>query len=144
MSPANHEGRRSTDTLARRVGPGADPARVAAVFAGIWQEIDASLAPIVGPRGVVALHLRCFHLTTTPQDWRVPAPAEGVQAQSPAHLQALLRNLDGDKPVAAGDAFLNNFHALLTSLVGPSLTDRLLQPVWADPASQPPPQDSLS
>ena len=141
MSPASHEGRRNTTALARRLGPGADGASVALVFAGIWRDIDAALAPIVGPGGVAALHQRCFHLTTAPQQWRVPAPAEGVQAQGPAHLLALLRNLDGDKPASAGDAFLNNFHALLTSLVGPSLTDRLLQPVWADPASQPPQQD---
>ncbi len=130
--------------LAQRVGPDANASSVAVVFAGIWRQIDAVLAPIVGPRGVAALHQRCFHLTTAPQDWRVPAPADGMQAQGPAHLQALLRNLDGDRPVAAGDAFLNNFHALLISLVGPSLTDRLLQPVWADPASQPPPQDTPS
>ena len=130
--------------LAQRVGPGASASSVAVAFAGIWRQIDAALAPIVGQRGVAALHQRCFHLTTTPQDWRVPAPADGTLAHGPAHLQALLRNLDGDRPVAAGDAFLNNFHALLTSLVGPSLTDRLLQPVWADPASLPPQQDTLS
>lgn len=141
MSPASHEGRRSTTTLSRRAGPDADAATVAQAFAGIWREIDAALAPIVGSCGVAALHQRCFHLTTAPQHWRVPSPADGVQPQGPAHLLAMLRNLDGDRPAAAGDAFLHNFHALLTSLVGPALTGRLLQPVWADPASQSPPRN---
>ena len=43
-------------------------------------------------------------------------------------------------PVAAPS--LQTFHELLATLVGPSLTERLLRSVWADSSSGPPAQDT--
>jgi hypothetical protein len=38
----------------------------------------------------------------------------------------------------AGNSLMQAFHELLTSLVGASLTERLLHSVWTDPSTFPP------
>jgi len=46
--------------------------------------------------------------------------------------------------LAGGGALFQSFHALLTSLVGASLTDRLLHSVWVHSSSTSPAQDTSS
>ena len=46
--------------------------------------------------------------------------------------------------VAANAALLQNFQDLLTSLIGLSLTERLLSPVWDKPSSGQAEQDTAS
>jgi hypothetical protein len=43
---------------------------------------------------------------------------------------------------AGGSTFLNTFHELLASLIGPSLTKRLLRSVWEPPSSGTAAQDT--
>ena len=45
-------------------------------------------------------------------------------------------------PPLGGGALLQTFYELLASLVGPSLTERLLRSVWAHSSSGPPAQDT--
>jgi hypothetical protein len=51
-------------------------------------------------------------------------------------LWPLLAQRSSEEAAAAGNGFLTTFHGLLSGLIGPSLTERLLRDVW-DPASQP-------
>ena len=138
MSSAIPEGRPITAPLAYRVPPGADAAQIASAVVGLWHEIDDALTPIVGAGGVVALYQRSLHLTASNHPW-LAVKANGGE---PANLQTLLARQSPADAAAGGSAFLHTFHTLLVSLVGPSLTERLLRPVWASPSSGPPPQDS--
>ncbi len=140
MSSANPEGRSITAPLAHRVAAGADAAQIASAVVNVWHEIDDALTPIVGAGGVVALYQRSLHLTAA----AYPGLALKANGGGPAQLQSLLAQQNPADAAASGSAFLLTFHGLLSSLVGPSLTERLLRSVWAPLSSGPPPQDSPS
>ncbi len=138
------ESRRLAEALVRRTGADADAARIADATLAIWNEIDDALTPIVGPLGVVALYRRSLHLTVAAHPWVEGGPDGAQAAPDPAALKAVLARRSSAEAVAGGSAFLQTFHELLASLVGPSLTERLLRSVWAPSSSGPPAQDTTT
>jgi hypothetical protein len=116
--------------LANRVDTDAGPAQIAAAVVAIWEEIDDALTPIVGPLGLVALYRRTVHLAAAQHPW-LAGRDEGVLTDTdPAVLKSVLAQRSSTEATAGGNAFLNTFHELLASLIGPSLTARLLRSVW--------------
>jgi hypothetical protein len=101
----------------------------------MWQEIDDALTPVLGARGVVALYRRTLHLTAV----ACPGVASGadglLHATDPTALKALLVRQRADHAAMLGSAFLSEFNGLVASLIGPSLTGRLLRAVWLPPSS---------
>lgn len=129
-------------SLAYRTGTKATAGQIADATVVAWQAIDAALVPIVGARGVAALYKRSLHLNRQAYPFLDPA-FEGVQTSiDPALLQAALARQSADEAAATGAAVLHTFYELLATLVGPSLTERLLRSVWADFLSGPPAQDN--
>ena len=128
--------------LARRVGADASAAQVAAAAVATWHEIDAALAPFVGPRGVAALYKRSLHLARAAHPWLAGASAGLHDALDLAALDVVLARQDSASAAAGGGALLQTFHDLLATLVGPSLTERLLRSVWANTSSGSPAQDA--
>ncbi|MGL6109776.1 MAG: hypothetical protein ACRC2B_06695 [Rubrivivax sp.] len=128
--------------LANRVDKDADPTRIAAAVLSIWEEIDDALTPIVGSQGVVALYRRSLHLAVAQHPW-LAGRDEGVLTDTdPAVLKSVLAQRSSAEAAAGGSAFLNTFHELLASLIGPSLTARLLRSVWEPPSSGAAAQDT--
>lgn len=127
--------------LASRVGQDATAAQIAAAVVAIWHEIDAALAPIVGQRGVAALYKRSLHLTGSAHPW-IGGADGGVASIDLAKLESRLAQQPGAAAVAAGDAHFQTFHALLATLVGAPLTERLLRSVWANTTNGPAAQDT--
>ena len=109
---------------------------------GILQEIDAVMTPIIGQGGAAALYRRCLFLTSSLHPWLVDTH-KGVQTTiNFAALQVLLAQQDSSAAISAGDHLLQRFYELLATLVGPSLTERLLRSVWENSSSGPPAQDT--
>jgi hypothetical protein len=135
MTTERKGGRDTATPLANRVGPDADAAQIAEAVVTICQEISAALTPIVGARGVAALYERSLHLGTTAHPWLMAARTQGLQTLDTAALKTALSQQGAPAAAAGGSAFLEAFHALLSSLVGASLTERLLRTVWAHPTS---------
>ena len=130
--------------LAHQVDQGADAAQIAATVVSTWREIEAALYPIVGRRGVASLYKRSLHLTSPAHPWLAVLQDDIQAAMDLAALQSVLtRQGTADAAVGGGD-LLQTFYELLASLVGPSLTDRLLHSIWADPTSGPHAQDTSS
>lgn len=128
--------------LASRVRSDADPAQIAAAFLAVWQEIAAVLAPIVGEQGLAALYRRTVHQSMSQHPW-LSGRDEGLPTETePAALATLIARQSPSDAAAAGDAFLLSFQALLASLIGPSLTARLLRSVWDNPSSGTAAQDT--
>lgn len=120
--------------LTNRVGSDADSMQIAVAVLGIWEEIDDALTPIVGPLGLVALYRRAVHLAAAQHPW-LASRHEGVLTDTdPAVLKSVLARRSSAEAAAGGNAFLNTFHELLASLIGPSLTARLLRSVWDNPS----------
>ena len=127
--------------LSLRLPPGAASALVADTLAAIWQELDDALHPVVGHRGVAALYQRSLSIAARARPWLTPPTAGPLSSLDTAGLHAALLGQNGDDATAGGEALLSEFRALLASLLGASLADRLLRPVWAHAATPPSAQD---
>ena len=128
--------------LAGAVSDGASSRHVAEMVGSAFRGIDQVLAPIIGQRGVAALYKRSVHLASQSHPW-LPRSREGVHpAMDVTALTTGLSQQTAAAAAAAGGQLLQTFCGLLTSLIGPSLTDRLLRTVWATFLSGPSAQET--
>jgi len=128
-------------TLAKRVGNGADAEQIADAIVATWREIDIALTPIIGQRGIATLYKRTLYLASAAHPW-LAGTHEGLQSgMDLASLKSAFLQQSSASATAAAGAMLDTFHELLASLVGPSLTERLLRSVWANSLSGPPAQE---
>ncbi len=142
MSTASQEGPQIAATLVSRVGHGADAAQIADVVIAVWQQIDGALTPILGQQGVAALYKRSVYLAGPAYPW-LAGMHEGIKTTMDlATLKSVLVRQSSAAAAAGGGFLLQTFYELLTSLVGLSLTERLLRSVWANSLSGPSAQDS--
>jgi hypothetical protein len=128
-------------TLKHRAGDGADAAYIAETLVSIWRDIDAALRPILGQHGVAALYKRSLHLCCPDRPWLAGVQEGLATAMDLDALQAAFAGQDNASAASAGGDLLQTFQDLLTSLVGPSLAERLLQSVWTSSSSGEPAQD---
>lgn len=125
-------------TLARRIGNDAGAGRAAACVAVLCEDIGAALTPIVGVRGVAALYRRSLFLTSHEYPVLLDLQVNAQSAMDLSTLTARLTTLSETEATQVGAALLLSFHELLGSLVGASLTERLLRSLWDRPLSDPP------
>jgi len=138
----DRERSRSTTPLARRVEGARDSMAVACAFAEIWAEIEDSLHPIIGRRGVTALFRRSAHVSAAHSAF-LATLAEGEPDRVPRdRLVSLFSGQTAGAALDGGSLLLNSFRDLLSTLIGAGLTERLLQSVWSPPPSGPSAQDS--
>ena len=124
------------------VSAGASSEEVAALVTTTLVRIDLALSPIVGQRGMAALYKRSLHIARPMHPW-LPTAAEGAESEMDlADLTAALATRTSADAAAAGAQLLKSFRALLTTLIGESLTERLLRPVWATLLSGPTARDT--
>ena len=129
--------------LAHRLTVNATAAEVAAACAAVWLDIDTVLKPIIGARGVAALLWRSLHLAGKSYPWLPAAPPLDAQAFDPAPLCAALAQRPVEQAAAAAHCVLQTFHELLASLIGASLTERLLRAAWGPP-TEPSPESATA
>ncbi len=94
-----------------------------------------ALDPVIGTRGVAALYKRSVHIAQGDFPWLA---ATHVQLPSETPFDSLARVFDAQHPdegARAGASLLRSFCRLLDSLVGSSLTERLLRPVLSNLSS---------
>ena len=111
----------------------ADAVRIAEIAVSIWDDVATALAPIIGQPGVAALFKRNIYLTRTAHSYLQTIDEKASLSDGLAALQRILAHLDRTEVIAVNAALLRNFHELLTTLIGASLTERLLRPVWETP-----------
>ncbi len=107
-------------------------------------EIGATLTPIIGPRGVAALYKRSLFLSSREHPALLDLQEKLLTTEMDlAPLMAVLTPLSDAEAQLVGGALLISFHELISSLVGPSLTERLLRSVWDHPLSDPPASEPI-
>ncbi len=100
---------------------------------GTWQTMAAQLEPVIGTRGVSVLLNRALYLTTKSFPWLTPTNAQ--EAADPMdNLKLRFADRSALDAAEAGCALLVTFTELLASLIGESLTERLLACVWRAPS----------
>ena len=115
-------------TLAQRAGEPTGASTVAAATLIIWQLMAAKLEPVIGARGVEVLFLRALHLTSASFPWLAIAHTQRESAALQVKTQLAQQEIN----VATEAAYnlLVTFTELLSTLIGESLAERLLSPVW--------------
>jgi len=115
--------------LSKRAAAGWDSGSIAASIVSVWRDIDVTLAPIIGQRGVAALFRRTLHLIRHDHPWLTAALDSMADAMDFMALQSSLSQRTSANAVAANGALLQKFLEQLASLIGESLAERLLRPV---------------
>ncbi|MDP1899679.1 MAG: hypothetical protein Q8K96_04415 [Rubrivivax sp.] len=133
MRPDVPSSRRVAAPLTYRLDDDATAAQIAAAVGTLWLELEAALSPIIGLRGVAALGQRSLHLASAAYPWLATGQPGGPAALDATSLMPVLAARSSDQAAAAASLLLQTFHELLASLIGPSLTERLLGPVWGPP-----------
>ncbi len=121
---------RIVELVAHLTSEESDASRIADKAVLTWHDIDAALSPIVGERGVAALYKRSLYLTRADYPWLGAAYDSALAPGDFAELHNALSQQPGKDVAAATSALLQKFSDLLTSLIGGSLTERLLRSVW--------------
>jgi hypothetical protein len=142
MPSESERGLRWPEPLGQRLPADADAGQVADAVASIWRDIDQALHPIVGHRGVLALYNRSLALASVHHPWLAAGHLGALAAIDASALRAALVQQPPAEAAAGGSALLQRFRELLSSLIGASLTDRLLRPVWAPTPGASPLEDA--
>lgn len=115
--------------LSKRAAAGWDTGSIASLIVSVWHDIDAALAPIIGHRGVGALFRRTLHLIRHDYPWLTASHESMADPIDFTALHATLSQRTSANAVAANGALLQKFLEQLASLIGESLTERLLRAV---------------
>lgn len=116
-------------TLEHRAGAAPKAGAFAEAALNTWEQVAARLVPVIGARGVAVLFSRSLHLTSTTFPW-LAAARHGDHATLLAGLKARLAASQAGAAAEASSVLLLTFVELLATLIGESLTDRLLGTVW--------------
>lgn len=120
--------------LAQRAGDLSDARRIAKATSDTWNQMAAQLVPLVGTAGVEALFKRSLHLASATFPWMTPSGEGMGSASLPARVMILLAACEPDTAAQASYSLLTTFTELLATLIGHSLTKRLLAPAWTSPS----------
>lgn len=128
------QSRRIAAALVRRAGPSADASQLADAAVTLWRDIDTALAPIIGTRGLAALQGRSLYLASYEFGWLKELQDHRVRTEIEYDLpRRIFMTQPMSESQAAATAMFLSFHDLLASMVGPSLTARLLDAIWDNP-----------
>lgn len=111
-------------------GESSDGNAVADVTQKVWHGVTTALEPVVGTRGADALFERTLKMTSVSYPRLALTLPEADCAISSTSFRALFKGEDATSALETSFAMLVTFTELLASLVGMSLTHRLLEPVW--------------
>ncbi|MDQ6619173.1 MAG: hypothetical protein M3Z31_05660 [Pseudomonadota bacterium] len=118
--------------LEQMVRTGAPATQIASAVAETWRQVDHSLTAVIGPQGVLALYKRSLMLTARAHPWLGPQ-VRAEDTVDVAQFTAALAQQESHIAALAGGDFLQIFYGLVNSLLGPSLTRRLLGFMWQSP-----------
>lgn len=117
-------------TLEQRAGRHPEANAISEATAATWRLMEAQLVPVIGARGLEVLFRRALHQTTTAFPWLAASVDRGGSAGPLPSLMASLAAQHTAGAAEAAHALLLAFTELLATLIGESLTERLLAPAW--------------
>ncbi|GGK10069.1 hypothetical protein GCM10011394_19390 [Luteimonas terricola] len=115
---------------------------IAARTVALWTEVARVLVPIIGQRGMSALYERALHLAAAQHRWLGQARGEDGELPVFSSLARAASEQAVDDAIASVTTLFETFDRLLVTLIGASLTERLLKPIWDVPSAGPIRQDT--
>ena len=134
-------GRKIVASMVHRVGPNADIARIAQAIISILRDMDLALTPIIGKQGLAALFRRCLHLCVSTHPRLARTYGQVQSGMDLTGLKSVIVEQSDADALFFGEVFLSTFYELLSTLIGPSLTERLLRGMWEPSLSDTPSQE---
>lgn len=134
----------SADALAYKVTQGENSLHVADTVTLAWRRIDEALSPLIGQRGVAGLYQRTLHVTGIDYPWLAICYKGIAHEMNLDDLNRVLIQQSTMEAANAGAMLLQTFYDLLSSLIGSTLTARLLRDVWRSSSGSSSAQDSTS
>ena len=116
-------------TLRQRAGDSADTIAIAKATAETWLLICAQLTPVIGGNGVDAILNRSLYLTSAAFPWLAGSDEQVNHESLPLRISMRVAGRDPVTAAQASSSLLITFIELLSTLIGNSLTRRLLAPV---------------
>jgi len=130
--------------ISRIAEPPASTARAVADAAVVgWKAVAEALVPIIGRSSVTVLYRRCLVSVGIDRTWLPAATAADLPENDWAALHASVSRQSPKEASEACAALFVAFRGLLSSLIGPTLTEQLLHPVSALPPTGSAEQDTL-
>jgi hypothetical protein len=130
--------------LTRQIGPDANAARVSDVIVAKVRDIRAALQAIIGPAGVAALYSRSLHVAGSAYPWLTETVGPIPTREDLPALRSVIAQQNSAEAAAGGLLLLQTFNDLLINLIGRSLTDQLLGPIWVRPPNRNADKDTLT
>lgn len=109
---------------------GASSGEIAETAVKKWRELAVVLSPIIGQQGVTALYKRALHLIRDDYPWLLSNDDGEPVVDDFSSLEKALANRSSTEASAANLALYKSFHTTLVSLIGASLTDRLIASIF--------------
>lgn len=123
-------------TLEHHSGNGGDARSIAETTIGTWRKMSDRLAPVIGAKGVDILFRRSLQMTGITFRWLEIAEDHKDNADLAASILTRLSKRKAEAAAEAGYTLLLTFTELLATMIGKSLTKRLLLPVWDPPSPE--------
>ena len=120
------------DRLARSAAGNADAHAMADAAVESWDALLQQLAPLIGDKGVRALYSRSVHLGAATYPWLAGLPKSAPPAPVLAELRSALDARPAAEVQATCAALITTFTNVLATLIGETLTDRLLASAWPE------------
>ncbi|MEO5733558.1 MAG: hypothetical protein ABIN96_04765 [Rubrivivax sp.] len=127
------DGCKLASLFAARTAGAVDAQAVGAVMAVAWMAIERTLRAVVGAPGAAALYTRSLYLAARQHAWLLDVWADGDRKVDVTRLRVEMAKRNIDEAVAAGQFLLRTFDRLLSGLIGESLMEQLLLPVYEEP-----------
>ncbi len=109
-----------------------DPLFVATFITGKFHQISNQLEPMIGKYGIEVLFNRSLYLATKEHHKLVMTDKYFGKEELITYLTTYLAECEPNEAIKVSFNILVNFTELLTSLIGISLTQRLLVSVWTE------------
>ena len=141
MSAPDQQMRREAikQLVSQTIGKAKNATGVARSSLAIWQKVANRLEPTIGAGGVQVLFARALYLASRKFPWlSLGKPQVDIGDINTAliDISASFINREPADAVDAAGELLAEFAELLESLIGETLTDRLLGDIWLPPQSK--------
>ena len=120
-------------TLAHRAGDVPDASAVSEATASAWRQVDALLTPLIGANGVDVIFRRALSLTSKVFPWLAIGEEHGDSSALLVSLKVQLAGRDTATVTEVACTLMVTFIELLSTLIGESLTERIVSSIWASP-----------
>lgn len=116
-------------TLRQRAGDSPDVLAIAKATSETWMLISAQLIPVIGGNGVDAILNRALYLTRAAFPWLTGLDEPVDHESFPLRISMRMAGREPFTAAQASSSLFITFIELLSTLIGNSLTNRLLAPV---------------